>query len=114
MIKVKPLTEEEILSKVVTIISSYLPDAAIYLFGSRASGNAKQNSDFDLAVEWKEKVPFSVIAKIREKLEELPTLKSFDLVDLKLCSGRFVRSVKEKGVILPTLTVDFRNAFYFR
>ena len=98
MIKVKPLTEEEILSKAVMIISSHLPDAAVYLFGSRASGKARENSDFDLAVEWK--VPFSVIAKIREKLEELPTLKSFDLVDLKLCSDEFARSVKKKGVLL--------------
>jgi len=75
VIRVRPLSDEEILSEVVSIVSRYLPKSTVYLFGSRASGRARKNSDFDIAIEWKE--------KIREKLEELPTLKSFDLVDLR-------------------------------
>ena len=47
MIRVKPLTDEEILKKIVEIVSKYLPDCRIYLFGSRAKGTAKKNSDFD-------------------------------------------------------------------
>ncbi len=100
MIRVRPLSDEEILSEVVSIISHYLPEATVYLFGSRASGRAKENSDFDIAIEWKEKIPLSTISRIREKLEDLPTLKSFDIVDLKRCSEEFVRSVKERGVVL--------------
>ncbi len=97
MIKVKPLSEEEILSNVVSIITFYLPESTIFLFGSRASGEARENSDFDIAVEWKDKIPLSTMSKIREKLEELPTLKSFDVVDLRMCSEEFARFVKEKG-----------------
>ncbi len=100
MIKVKSLNDQEILSKVVSIITLYLPEATVYLFGSRASGKAKENSDFDIAVEWKEKIPLFIMSKIREELEKLPTLKSFDLVDLKMCSEEFARLVKEKGVLL--------------
>ena len=100
MIKVRSLNEQEILSKIVSIVTLYLPEATVYLFGSRASGSAKKNSDFDIAVEWKERIPLFIMSKIREELEKLPTLKSFDLVDLKICSEEFVHFVKEKGVLL--------------
>ena len=51
MIRVKPLTDEEILKKIVEIVSKYLPNCRIYLFGSRAKGTARKNSDFDIAVD---------------------------------------------------------------
>ena len=100
LIKVKPLNDREILLKVVQTVKNYLPEATVYLFGSRAQGRERKNSDFDIAIEWKEKVPLCTIYRIREELEELPTLKSFDIVDLKRCSREFAESVRETGVIL--------------
>jgi len=100
VIRVKPLTDEEILKKVVEIVSKYLPNCRIYLFGSRAKGTARKNSDFDIAVDCGSKIPFSVMAKIEGELEELPTLKSFDLVDLSLVSDDFRKMVERTGVIL--------------
>ncbi len=100
MTKVKPLTEKEIPLKAAEIIIKYLPDAKVYLFGSRAKGTAKPHSDFDIAIEWKEKIPFYTMARIREELDKLPTLKSFDLIDLKIVSSSFVETVRKTGVIL--------------
>jgi hypothetical protein len=40
------------------------------------------------------------MAKIREELDKLPTLKSFDLIDLKRVSGNFIETVRKTGVIL--------------
>ena len=100
MIKVKLLTEKEIPQKAAEIIIKYLPDAKVYLFGSRAKGTAKPYSDFDIAIEWKEKIPLHTMAKIREELDKLPTLKSFDLIDLKRVSGNFIETVRKTGVIL--------------
>ncbi len=97
MIRVKPLTDEEILKKIVEIVSKYLPNCRIYLFGSRAKGTARKNSDFDIAVDCSSKIPLSVMAKIEGELEELPTLKSFDLVDLSLI---FRELVIRTGVVL--------------
>jgi hypothetical protein len=34
------------------------------------------------------------------ELDKLPTLKSFDLIDLKRVSGNFIETVRETGVIL--------------
>ena len=100
MIRVRPLTDEEILKKVVEIVSKYLPNCRIYLFGSRAKGTARKNSDFDIAVDCGSKVPFSVMEKIEGELEELSTLKSFDLVDFSLVSDDFRETIKRTGVIL--------------
>ena len=72
----------------------------VILFGSRAKGTAKPYSDFDIAIEWKEKIPLHTMAKIREELDKLPTLKSFDLIDLKRVSGNFIETVRKTGVIL--------------
>ena len=96
----EPLSDEEIYREVIRIIAKYLPDARVYLFGSRAKGTAKPYSDFDIAIEWKEKIPLHTMAKIREELDKLPTLKSFDLIDLKRVSGNFIETVRKTGVIL--------------
>jgi len=96
----RPLTDKKICQEVVKIVAKYLPDAKVYLFGSRAKGTAKPYSDFDIAIEWKEKIPLHTMAKIREELDKLPTLKSFDLIDLKRVSGNFIETVRKTGVIL--------------
>ncbi|SMP15527.1 Nucleotidyltransferase domain-containing protein [Desulfurobacterium pacificum] len=97
---VKPLTDEEILKKVVEIVSCRLPEVSVYIFGSRAKGTYKYNSDFDIALEGEEKIPPATLAQIREELDNLPTLKSFDLIDLKRTSTKFAEAVKRTGVIL--------------
>jgi hypothetical protein len=40
------------------------------------------------------------MAKIRKELEKLPTLRSFDLIDLKKVNKDFFKFVKETGVLL--------------
>jgi type I restriction enzyme S subunit len=105
-LRIKPLSDGEIYQEVVKIVAKYLPDARVYLFGSRAKGTAKPYSDFDIAIEWKEKIPLHTMAKIREELDKLPTLKSFDLIDLKRVSGDFIETVRKTGVIL----YDGRNS----
>jgi len=99
-VEVKPLSDEEILKEVYRIIHSQLKGVKVYLFGSRAKGTARPNSDFDIALEWHSKIPFVTLAKIREKLEELPTLKSFDIIDLNRVSQEFRNEVSETGVLL--------------
>ncbi|WP_457679603.1 nucleotidyltransferase domain-containing protein [Thermovibrio sp.] len=95
---VRPLSDREILNAVVEVVKRYLPDCRIYL--SRARGTAGQRSDFDFALECKSKIPFSLMAKITQEVEELPTLKSFDLLDLKITSPEFAKTVRKEGILL--------------
>ncbi|WP_456342841.1 nucleotidyltransferase domain-containing protein [Thermovibrio sp.] len=73
---VRPLTEREIVERVVEIVKKHLPRCGLYLFGLRARGKAKERSDFDFAVECED--------KITEEVEEFPTLTCFEKLILSL------------------------------
>ena len=81
---VRPLTEQEVVERVVEIVKKHLPRCRLYLFGSRARGKAKERSDFDFAVECEDKIPFSMMFKFTEEVEALPTLTCFEKLILSL------------------------------
>jgi len=98
---VEPLTDEEILKAIPKIVKKYLPDARVILYGSRARGDYKPNSDFDIAVDNKGRaVEPATIYLIREELDNLPTLKSFDVVDLNSVSEEFRKLILKEGIEL--------------
>ena len=41
---------DKILSMIVRVINNIVPDSEVYLYGSRARGDAKQTSDWDLLI----------------------------------------------------------------
>jgi len=94
----KPLSVDEILAEVADIIARFLPDARIFLFGSRARGDAEQTSDFDFAIDVGSKIPLDVIARIEDEIEELHTLKSVDIVDLHRVNPAFKTIILKTGV----------------
>ena len=98
--RIRALTEQEILEKIVEIISKYLPNSKIILFGSRAKGNNRPNSDFDVAVETEEPVPVRIKFNIQDELEALPTLKKFDIVYLNEVDEDFKEIVLGSGRVL--------------
>lgn len=61
----------------------------IFLFGSEAAGTAKPRSDIDIGIDGPHAVPAETLAKIRDELDELRTLRKFDLVDFKETSEPF-------------------------
>lgn len=75
------MTQKEILQKIVEICKEQRVQNAV-LFGSRAKGTAHEKSDFDLAVSG---VPD--IEALKEQIDEIPTLYSFDIVDLDECTN---------------------------
>ena len=75
------MTQEEILENIVEICKTNKVQEAI-LFGSRAKGTAHEKSDFDIAVSG-----VTDIETLREQIDEIPTLYSFDVVDLDECTN---------------------------
>lgn len=57
----------------------------VILYGSRAKGTARERSDIDIAVSGVNQ--FDVLA---EKIEELPTLYSVDLLNLDTCRNELL------------------------
>ena len=79
------MTQQEILNAIVEICRRNRVKDAV-LFGSRAKGTAHGKSDFDIAVSG-----VTDIEDLREKIEDIPTLYSFDVVDFDQCSNQLLK-----------------------
>lgn len=79
------MTQEEILGRIIEICKKHQVNEVI-LFGSRAKGTAHEKSDFDIAVSG-----VKDIEELREQIEEIPTLYSFDVVDLEECTNQLLK-----------------------
>lgn len=83
---------EEILEAVRRIGVKYQAKEMI-LFGSRAKGTATPRSDFDIAVSGA-----SDFDALEECIDEIPTLNSFDIVNLDTCKNELlVKEIREYG-----------------
>lgn len=95
--------EAEIMQMLKDLFASRQSDLKqhrVLLFGSRARGNARQRSDFDLAVDGDEPLPLEKFYAIETALEALPTLYRFDWVDLtKVNEGFRAEAMKSARVI---------------
>ena len=57
----------------------------VILFGSRAKGTALERSDIDIAVSGVEKIDLLI-----QKIEDLPTLYSIDIVNMDNCKNELL------------------------
>ncbi len=84
------MEREIVLKKASKIIRKHLSEEfRILVFGSWAKGEAMENSDLDVGILGKEKVPWDDMVHIRQELDELPTLRSIDVVDLNSVEDNF-------------------------
>ena len=74
-------------------------DAQVYLFGSFASGAARQSSDIDVAIDAGEPLPAGVLSRLTEELEESTVPFVVDIVDLSTVSDDFRNRVIQEGVL---------------
>lgn len=82
---------EKLKSQLLAIIAKYLDlaDYRVFFFGSRVAGQGSERSDIDVGIEGPEEIPFGTMAKIREEMEELPTLYKIEAVDFNKVSNQF-------------------------
>lgn len=95
------MDKKKVLKQVKEIISNHLPDGyRMMIFGSWAKGKALKNSDLDIGILGKEPVPWSSMVKISQEIENLPTLRSIDVVDLNAVEENFKNKVLEHAQAL--------------
>lgn len=83
---------EEILQEIIRICKNNSVTKVI-LFGSRAKGTALERSDIDIAV-----CGTKDIEKLREELEDIPTLYTIDVVDMDECRNELLlEDIKQFG-----------------
>ncbi len=85
--------------ELVAIISSYLPNARIILFGSRARGDTVSGSDIDIALDNKTRIDVHTIYAIKEAFEETRIPFTVDVIDLHAVSEMFKQQIFTEGLI---------------
>lgn len=80
-----------VLSEITSIIEVTLPDGnlKVYLYGSWARGDALKNSDIDIAIDSGFPIELATMAKIRDAVDDVKTLRRIDLIDLRASSEKF-------------------------
>lgn len=71
----------EIQRKIIGVISGVMPDAKIYLFGSRARGSNQKSSDIDIALDTGVQLERIEVGEIRDMLNASNIPYKIDVVD---------------------------------
>ena len=89
------------LAEISQILKRRLPSGyRAVLFGSRATGKAMPRSDWDIGVIGPERLQAAVMSDIREALEEMPTLHTFEVVDFATVPDYFRKIALRKVIQL--------------
>ena len=75
---------EEVIEEVADLCRQFQAKK-VFLYGSRAKGTARERSDIDIAVSGVDNFELLV-----EKVEELPTLYSVDMVNMDTCRNQLL------------------------
>lgn len=74
---------------IAMILKSRLPQASVYVFGSRVTGKAKRFSDLDLAIDTGHKIDFKILEDLREAFSASDLPIRVDVVDYQGVSQAF-------------------------
>ena len=93
--------EEKLKKEILEIIGKYLDinECAVFFFGSRVDGRGDESSDIDIGIEGDKPMPGHILEKIREEIENLPVLYSFDVVDFSRMPEKFKETASLKEYI---------------
>lgn len=100
--------DPKIVSAVKEIVLRHAKPLRIYLFGSRVTGEAKPESDYDFAFDAPE-ADFGELEKIRSDIEQLPTLFRIDIANIAKADSRFANRVRDTGLVIYSATKELRS-----
>lgn len=81
-------------------IAKHLPNARVWLFGSRATGAALRRSDFDLAVQPGSESPDTDLINFEASIrEDFEIIYPVDVVDLRRAPESLKQSVEKNGIL---------------
>ena len=99
--------DPKIVTGVRDVILRHVSPQRIFLFGSRVTGEAKLESDYDFAFDAPE-APYDVLDAIREDIEKLPTLYRIDITNIARADSRFANRVRDTGLVIYSATKELR------
>ena len=84
------------------ILRAHVPDCAVWAFGSRATGRAKQYSDLDLAINGGKPLGIDLAAQLAEAFAESDLPYKVDIVDWSTASDAFKKVIERDRVVVQT------------
>lgn len=92
--------ESELICNIKNIFSNYPIDKA-FLFGSRAKGTYRKNSDIDIAILADDNANSTTLNMVRNELEKLNTVLCFDILDLNnINKPALQENIFKEGVLI--------------
>lgn len=94
--KLKFYPIKKLRKEILTIIGKYLDlkKYKVFFFGSRVERRGSERSDIDIGIEGPKAIPLEIFAKIKEEIDEIPTLYKIDIVDFKKVGKDFYKVAK--------------------
>lgn len=97
----------KIVNTVRELILKHVSPTRIYLFGSRVTGEAKPESDYDFAFDAPD-ADSAALQTIRDDLEQLHTLYRIDVANIAKADLRFANRVRDTGIVIYSATKELR------
>ncbi|MDE2785692.1 MAG: nucleotidyltransferase domain-containing protein [Chloroflexota bacterium] len=88
-------------NQVIEIIRARLPDARVWVYGSRAKGGARRYSDLDLMLDDRgREIPWSVLGNLDEDFDESDLPIIVEMHDMAATDARFLERVRKDFLLL--------------
>lgn len=91
--------DEKTKNKIVGIVSVLIPEAKIYLFGSRARGSYKKHSDIDIALDAGKPLPIQDIDEVKSMLNESNILHLIDVLDFHSVNITMQQAIMKEKIV---------------
>ena len=99
MKKINGLSEED-QNKIIALCKAILPDCTIWLYGSRAWGDFRSNSDIDLALDDKKPIDIMKLSELKEVLQATNIFLKIDIIDLEnITDQNFLKSILQERIL---------------
>jgi|UPI000120E3CB Predicted nucleotidyltransferases len=95
-----PDLDSEHLAIVQDILQSHIPDLEVWIFGSRATGKAKNTSDLDIAIIANDPIDMMLLANIKDTFSESNLPFKVDIVDYGNVSPEFRKLITKEKLVL--------------
>lgn len=95
------MTRQQVINQLKALIINMAKPDRIWVYGSEAAGEAKPTSDIDIAFTAAKEFTGDAV---KQAAAHLPTLLSFDIINLAHCEKRFAERVKATGKVIYSNT----------
>lgn len=92
-------TNNQIKEKIINVIHALIPQADIYLFGSRATEQHHAKSDFDIALDAGQPLNRLDVGEIRDMLNASNIPYQFDIVDFHNVGQDLKNDIIKEGIL---------------